>query len=448
VDDMTQTNEDQISNSLGSVVQNLNLSQQFYSAQVSQTDTMQINIRGYLVSNNRNLLNWLYVEHGIVQTLVDQPVDDAFRAGIEIKSENIDADDMELLENYMERYEVIQKIAQAVKWGRLFGGSAILLLTDQDYMKPFDINKVTEKSRLDFAAIDMWELLKTQVSTQGELSPDETEFFHYYGKQVHRSYVFVFKGKEAPSLIRPMLRGWGMSEVERAVRSVNQYLKNQNVVFDLLDEAKIDVYKIEGMNTALMTPTGANQVTTRIQYANSIKSHQNAIVMDKEDEYDQKQMTFSGLSEILNQIRQSVAADLKMPMTKLFGLSSAGFNSGEDDIENYNSMVEGEVRAKVKYLMLDIIGICCKKLFGEVPPDLKLSFPPLRILGADQEESIKEKKFNRMLQAYDRGLADAEMFKEGANKDSLLSIELDPMQEPELPDGADNFDTPPISQGA
>lgn len=445
---MTQIDKDQISNSLGSVVQNLNLSQQFYSAQVSQTDTMQINIRGYLVSNNRNLLNWLYVEHGIVQTLVDQPVDDAFRAGIEIKTDNLDADDQELLENHMERYEIIQRVAQAVKWGRLFGGSAIMLLTDQDYMKPFNVKLVTEKSRLDFRAVDMWELLKTEQPSQGELDPDETEFFHYYGRQIHRSYFFIFKGKEAPSLIRPMLRGWGMSEVERAVRSVNQYLKNQNVVFDLLDEAKIDVYKIEGMNTALMTPTGANQVTTRIQYANSIKSHQNAIVMDKEDEYDQKQMTFSGLSEILNQIRQSVAADLKMPMTKLFGLSSAGFNSGEDDIENYNSMVEGEVRAKVKFLMLDIIGICCQKLFGEVPPDLKLTFPPLRILGADQEETIKEKQFNRLLQAYDRGLADSTTFKAGANKESLLPVELDEAEEPELPDGAEDFDTPPISKGA
>ena len=31
--------------------------------------------------------------------------------------------------------------------------------------------------------------------------------------------------------------------------------------------------------------------------------------------------------------------NLKMPITKLFGISAAGFSSGEDDIENYNSMI-------------------------------------------------------------------------------------------------------------
>jgi len=66
--------------------------------------------------------------------------------------------------------------------------------------------------------------------------------------------------------------------------------------------------------------------------------------MDMKDDYEQKQITFTGLSDVLSQIRYGIAADVKMPMAKLFGMSASGFNSGEDDIENYNAMIESSVR--------------------------------------------------------------------------------------------------------
>lgn len=152
--------------------------------------------------------------------------------------------------------------------------------------------------------------------------------------------------------MRNRFRGWGMSELEKLMRSLNQYLKNQDLIFELLDEAKIDVYKIKGFNAALLNSAGTQNVAKRIQSANMIKNYQSALTMDLEDEYEQKQITFTGLAEMLVQIRQGIAADLKMPVTKLFGISAAGFNSGEDDIENYNAMIEGEIRSRLKNLSL------------------------------------------------------------------------------------------------
>jgi len=418
-------NQEIITNSLSGVVQNLTLSGQFNVAQVSQTDTMHLNLRYYLLSNDRQTLSQMYVEHGVIQTLVDQPVDDAFRAGFEIKTDQFDSDEIEILENYLEREHVIAAARQAVKWSRLYGGGAVIIITDQDPLTPFNINAIKDKTPIEFRAVDMWELFSDQNNTQGSLSIVEPEFYTYYGHKVHHSRVHIIKGKEPPSFIRPRLRGWGMSELERTVRSINMYLKNQNVAFDLLDEAKVDVYKMKGFNTALLTPNGTDGVSNRIQMANAIKNHQNAITMDVEDEYDQKQVAFSGLSDILTQIRQGLASDLRMPMTKLFGISSAGFSSGEDDIENYNSMVESEVRSKVKFLLVDIIGVACQKLFGVVPDDMKIVFKPLRILGADQEEKVKDSQFNRTMQAYSYGLATAQEAKESINKASLLPQELD-----------------------
>lgn len=409
--------------------------------ELSSTDTLYFNLRWYLLSNFRQLLSQLYVEHGIVQTLVDQPVDDAFRAGMKIKTQQLDEDQIEQLDIYCQRNDVYTAIKQAKKWTRLYGGGAVILITDQDPKRPFNLNALKPDSPLEFRPVDMWELFgdrnNTQGSTEvgGDLGDANSEFFDYYGHKIHHTRVYKMIGKIPPSFIRPRLRGWGLSSLEPVVRSMNQYFKNQDLVFQLLNEAKIDVYRLDGFNEALTSAGAQDVVTKRVQAANMIKNFLNALVMDKEDEYDQKQLSFSGLDQILMQIRQGIAADLKMPMTKLFGMSATGFNSGEDDIENYNSMIEGEIREPTKFQVLDMLEIACHKLFGFCPDDMTIEFNSLRILGAEEEEKVKDMQFNRALSTYQNGLGTAQEIKRAMNTDSLLSIELDETSEGLMPVG-------------
>jgi phage-related protein (TIGR01555 family) len=434
----------EINNSLSDMTNAL--TSNFMGAQVSQTDTMWINVRGYLISNDRTLLSQSCAEHGIIQTLIDQPVDDGFRAGVEIKTSQLDDNDIELIFNYMETNNVLHEIGQTGKWARLFGGGGLMAITDQDREKPLNVKAIKADTPLEFRACDMWELYNTSQNAVAGTTPgsglgDMTgDFFQYYGLPVHRSRVCIMKGKEAPSFLKPRLRGWGMSEVERLVRSFNQYLKNQDVLFELLDEAKVDVYRMKGFNSALLTSGGTQEVTKRIQNANAIKNFQSAITMDISDEYEQKQVNFTGLAEVLTQIRQGIACDVKMPITKLFGISSAGFNSGEDDLENYNSMVDSEVRAKMRHLIIFTVMIICQKLFGFMPSDLRIKFPPLRVMTAEQEETVKDKQFTRTTTAFTLGLATAQEAKAGINRNSLLPAEVDETTDAEPPSQDDGSD--------
>lgn len=402
--------------------------------QVSQTDTLLVNNRWYLLSNNRQLLSQLYVEHGIVQTLIDQPVDDAFSPGFMVKSGQLDPSEVEELLAFAEDIGAIESLKTALYWKRLFGGGALLIITEQDPITPLKPKDLKPDSRIEFRAVDMWELYYNQANiTQNATVVDgldiNDEFFDYYGKKIHRSRVLLQRGKMAPSFIRPRLRGWGMSELERLVRSFNQYLKNQTVIFELLDEAKVDVYKINGFNELLMTGDGTERVSKRIQAANLIKNFNNAITMDGKDEYEQKNLPFSGLGDILTQIRQGIAADLKMPMTKLFGISSAGFNSGEDDIENYNSMLESQIRAKSKASLMEVLKICCQLKFGFIPDDLKIEWNSLRILTAEDEEKVKNHQFDRVISAYKEGLMTPRKATEAINTGGLLPVEIDEVDE-------------------
>lgn len=400
----------------------------FATTQLSQVDTLFKNNRWYLISNMRQLLNEIYVEHGIIQTIVDVPVDDGMRGGVTIKSKQLDPDEIEQLITVMDRENDMGTAGQGVKWTRLFGGGGILILTDQDPSTPLKLSAIRPDSPLEFRGIDLWEMfydLQNLAGFDDGIQQVNFEFYSYYGVKVHKSRILPMKGLTAPSFIRPRLRGWGFSIVEALVRSINQYLKGTDLVFQVLDEFKIDVYKLKNLTTSLMTQEGTAKVRQRVQMANLEKNYQNAITMDKEDEYEQKELQFNGINETLQGIRLQIASDMRMPESKIFGIASTGFSSGEDDIENYNSMVESQVRQKVKHHIIKMIELRCQKLFGYVPDDISIDFKPLRVLSAEQEENVKTQKFNRLYQAITAGLLTEEEFRDGVNKDNLLGIQLD-----------------------
>lgn len=416
-----------------------------FTETVSTVNDTFINLRWYLVSNFRQFLSEMYVEIGLVQTIVDVPVDDGLRGGVELKSKQLDENQLEELTNSLDRDDDINTVGQAAKWNRLFGGAGILILTDQDPQEPLDLAHIGPDTPLEFRAVDMWELFWDKQNTEGydpAIQSEDFEYYNYYGEEVHKSRVMRLKGLTAPSFIRPRLRGWGFSCAEALIRSINQYLRATNVAYEVLNEFKLDIYKIKNLVNTLLSPTGARQIQERVAVANRTKNYQNAIVMDTEDDYVQKQLSFGGLAETMGQIRMQVASDMRMPMTKLFGMSATGFNSGEDDIEVYNSMVESQVRNKVKYDILRLCEIKCQKLFGFVPDDLSLTFKPLRMLSAEQEENVKTQKFNRIIQAKTAGEISTQEFRDACNRGKLFDITLDTSE-----DGIGGFMQDQVQEG-
>lgn len=407
--------------------------------QLNQVDTIFKNNRWYLISNMRQVLSEIYVEHGIIQTVVNVPVDDALRGGVLIKSKQLEPEQIEELCADMEEQNDLQVVAHTNYWNRLFGGAGTMVITDQDPKTPLDIESIREGEPLEFRDVDMWELFWTKQNTADyaaaiDQNDFNVEFYDYYGKKVHHSRVFKLKGLKAPSFIRPRLRGWGISVVECLVNCLNQYLKSNNLIFEVLDEFKVDVYKIKNLSNTLLSANGETQIQRRVQLANQQKNYQNAITMDGEDDFIQKELSFAGIAETMQGIRMQIASDLRMPLTKVFGISAAGFSSGEDDIENYNSMIESSIRQPAKFHILKIVKLRCQQKYGFIPDDLSISFKPLRILSAEQEENVKTQKFNRLLAARQASEITLSEFRDGCNSDSLLPIQLesDPSLEAEL----------------
>lgn len=442
---MKEKTERILNNSLTDLVAGVKVASLFTGgSDLADYGTVAYNNNYSLLTLNRVILTYLYTSSGIIQTAIDLPTQDALSKGIEIESGEMSSDEIETLMDHMERSGQWEKLRDAWNWARLYGGSGLVLATNDDPKKPLNLDRL-ENTPVDFYDVDRWQFDNAHPYG-GDFEDrfyygDEPEIYYMFGMPIHSSKIIRIKGKRAPYYVRRQLRGWGMSEAERMIPPLNLFLKTNNVLYEILDEAKVDVYKIEGFNNKLIQRAGTEGITSRIQLANELKNYVNALVMDVKDEYEQKQMSFGGLAEINSENRIGIAAALRMPVTKLFGLSASGFNTGISDLENYNMMVESDVRMPIRPVIRTMLEINMAHLWGYVP-SFQFSFPSLRVMDPLQEQEVKNSQMNRAMALYDRGLISPEETGKILRKDSVVDVETEMekgmVTNPEPPNGPES----------
>lgn len=366
------------------------------------------------LTTNFTLLSYLYKTHGILQTMIDEPVLDAFRDGIELTSKELDSSDIGELEAFAEETSAWESLKSVLMWGSLYGGSGLVINAGQDPEKPLE-EKDIKRGNLEFYDADRWEFSGAFRSA---------EKFNFYGQKLDASRVITYGGKRAPRLLRVTLAGWGMSEFERVVEDFNVWLRGRNVLYEILDAAKIDVYSIKGYAETLALPGGEQVIRARIQATNSLKNFHNALILDSEDEYKSVPNHFQGMADIFRENRVGIACATRMPFTKLFGSAAVGggmSNAGQDDMENYNAMITSRVRSPARPIIRKMLRLMQYAVFGK-EYDLSFSFKPLRVLSAKEEEEIKSSKQTRYESLYDKRLLDSKEMGELLHKENLVPI--------------------------
>lgn len=416
-----QQSEDRFSNSFDALVQGFS-----GGTELNNFDTIIQNTGYNVITVQYMALGYLYKSEGIIQAAIDMPVQDGFRGGLELYSatEQMDKDDIKALTDDLDETSFYKTVKTSLNWARLFGGGALILENGQNPQTPLTMQNVANRP-LQIIACHRWELTSPQrYPTDG--------FYTFYGQKIHQSRILTLAGKEAPYPINMILQGWGMSECEHIVQPLNIFLRTQNVVYDLLKEAKVDIFRFKNFAAQLSSQKGTQQMLARLNITNRAKSTNNALVMDKDDEYDQKQLTYAGLAEIWKENRIGLSCNLRIPMTKLFGISAAGFSSGEDDIENYCGMVESDVREESKPILRQLLKLKCLSLFGDVH-DLQFKFYPMRTMTAKEEEEVKTSKHARWKDDANSGLLTPQEYMGMQQKEGLIPIESEVSQgaEPE-----------------
>lgn len=383
------------------------------------------NASPYLLSLQYIPLANTYKSNGFVATAVDLPVADAFRnGGFEIESDILTPDEIAELKEKMSDGNDIEILKDCLRWGRLYGGGCILVSTKQ---KPdIPLNPETLKGQpLEFLAVDRWQCIQEASSLQlADTFILQDSLMGEDGNNIiyDKSRVLIYTGKTQPYFIRNMLQGWGASILEDIVPQLNQYLKANGVILELLDESKIDILKLNGLGQLLGSAKGEQIVRRRIEIAAQNKNYKSMMALDSEDDYDQKQVSFGSLDQILEKIFLLVCSCLRIPYSKIFGKGANGFSSGEDDLENYNAMIDSDIRVPSTKILKQMIDLRCFQLFGKKDKSLTIKWKPLRVLSEVEQQNMQTQKINSYVQLLQAGVLTPKQVAEHLTNDEILTL--------------------------
>lgn len=295
-------------------------------------------------------------------------------------------------------------------WARVFGGGAVIINTPDSAGTPdtpLDLSKLKKGDRIDWIPVDCWELMGETPNTLVS-SPDVSINwasdcpFNYYGVKIHKSRVLIFKGKEVPSVYRPTARGWGMSYFEHLARTLTITWKAQNSRAELLDDAKTDIYQLKGLNSQATNPQLNAGLQQRLGLIQRGKNYGTGITIDADDKYSSKQIQFSGFDKMQEQDRYDMAADARIVMTKLFGMSPSGFSNGDTDRASYEDMVQAEVQNHNTSNLIYAYKILAVVAVGE-QMDIDVDWPALTKSDPVSQIDYKSKVYQLVLKAVSYG---------------------------------------------
>ena len=394
------------------------------SEQIMPTEILA-NSSPYMLTLNYIPLANTYKSNGFAKLAVDLPISDCFRnGGYILNSSTLSPEELQELQDYMEEHDT-EVIKQCVRWGRLYGGGLVICSTDQKPDTPFN-PKTIYKKQVEFYACDRWQCVPNSDNVNMADSFCLQDNFIEAKKGnlfvLAKSRVKTFIGEEQPYYLRNLLQGWGASIFESIIPQLNQYLKANSVILELLDEAKIDILKIFELSSVLASEGGEAAIKKRAEIFAQQKNYKNMGVMDVQDDYVQKTMSFSGLNEILEKIFLLICSSLRIPYSKVFGRGASGFSSGEDDLENYNAMIMSELRVPVQPLIKWIANIRCCQLFGRIVDDLTITWKPLRVLSEKEQQELNTSKINALNTLLMSGVLTRKQVAEKLVQDEIITL--------------------------
>lgn len=400
-------------------------------------DVQDPSLLGKIFSGNAyNLITWRWValtnaynKNSFLQTAVNQKVEDAFRNdGLIIDTKTLDTEELEQLRRVMEEEGDIDAIMDCIRWGRLYGGGCLIANTEQDPTLPLDEKQLKGK-KLKFIATNRWQCSPIGISPEvapkfaftdtlqeGAVSPDYTNYY----QELDKSRVAIYTGVDAPYLTRNILQGWNTSIFEGILEPIQNLLGGFNVTLELLSEAKIDVFKIADLASVLMSPDGERQIQKRLSIATANKNYKASLAMDSNDDYQQKQISFSGIPQLLEQLMYIFCGYLRYPVSKLFGKGSSGFSSGDDDLENYNGTVDSEIRVPARKLITWVVQLRCQQLFGRKLPDFRPKWRPLRVMSEKDQAEINSRKLDDYLKLKEAQIMTGQMVAQKLTEDGYI----------------------------
>lgn len=318
----------------------------------------------------------------IAAKAVDIPAEDATR---EWRSWQADKEQISALEELETHLGIQSKTKEAMIAGRLYGGGLLVFYVEGT--GEWDEELIPE--RVKQGALKYVHAVSRYEISAGEIERDLLSKWYgepqYYmvtstsvgAVKVHPSRVVKFQGKKLPRRdLSP--DGFGDSIIQAIDDAVKNAASAQGSIATLMQESNIDVIKIPDFMESLATAEYRQRIITRFALANTGKSINRALMLDKNEEWNKIANNFSGLPDLLRIYLNIAAGACDVPATRFLGQSPGGLNAtGDSDIRNYYDNVAGKQKNEIKPALSLFDECLIRSALGERPEEIYYTWKPL-----------------------------------------------------------------------
>lgn len=328
--------------------------------------------------------NWLnfsqleaaYTENWIARQIVDVPIEDAMREWRTFKCP--EAADIAAEEK---RLGLVAKYSEGRKWSKLYGGAGILMVTDQPMDQPLNLEAIKKGGLKRLVTLDRWEIQPQLINFTDPIAENYLlpEFYQVRGGsyRIHHSHIIRIDGESLPRRVRAFNEGWGDSRLRQVLDDLKDIVASRSGIATMIQESNVDVVTRDGLSNELASDEESN-VLKRFALGAQMKSLVNMLLLDGEESYERKQLSFSGLEGILDKFMIWISGAADIPMTRLFGRSAAGMNAtGDGDLNNYYDGLAGAQETRYRPELEKLDEVLIRSAVGNIPEECEWQWNPL-----------------------------------------------------------------------
>lgn len=350
----------------------------------------------------------LYAQDDVAATIVDYLPDEMTREWIELKGE---AAQNKKFEDRLTQLSVKSKSNEGLKWARMYGGAALLVITDDQNLE-LPLTKFSQIKQLQL--LSRWELKRADLDTDlaspnfgnpltYRLSSTAMQGNALKSPKIHYSRVIRFEGVKLGRRLRTYLDYWGDSSLTRCREPILNYQTSHNAAVTALQDFSVGVFKLK--NLANLVASGQEEdIKKRIAIAEMSKSVLHAMLIDEDETYENVTRNLTGVPEILEKSTDRLVSASRMPHNILLGDSSKGLGStGESEQTTWYDFVSSVQEKDLRPILDRVMFLLAMELKTEAPP---FDFKPLWQMTEEEQAGIRKTQSETDKNYVDTGVLD------------------------------------------
>lgn len=346
----------------------------------------------------------LYDGSDVARKICEDLPEEALREGFEIKFEGTNKELNKAIVDELDRLGFNQKLIEASIWARVFGGAAIIPMTEDllSLSKPFNPNGIRRIS--NFLVLNAFELVFSELD-EDIRSPNFGYPLFYticprggattQSLRVHYSHLIRFDGARLTRQNFQKNKYWNDSVLNSSKQAIADYESSMASLANALQDFSVAVYKQKGLHDQIAEGDDET-VIKRMRIISLTRSIARAVVIDSDtEEFTYQNRTMSGVHESAQKISQRLVVASNMPHTRILGESPDGSNAtGNSTTSQWYDYVAAWQKNYLTPRMIKLFDrIALQKegpLKGTIPQGYTFEFAPLWQLSQDEEATARK----------------------------------------------------------